>query len=165
MWRAAGDLSIGRRPAALDWERPSQLRAGSEIRSASQARSVLLDAEKAEEGAWFRMTTADESSSIFITRYEVHMSPDDVPSAYRAYVHRYPSPGYTDLEQLEIDGRPAWGFSETQWLDGEICAVSYRAIIPYESETFAVEFFSDIPQWLDAARQREVVSEFEVPES
>lgn len=133
--------------------------------NASQARSVILDVEKAEEGAWFRMTTMDESSSIFITRYEVPMGPDDIHSAYRAYVQRYPAQGYTDLEQLQIDDRPAWAFSETQWLNGKICAVSYRAIIPYESETFAVEFFSDMPQWLDAEMQRDVVSKFEVPES
>ncbi len=133
--------------------------------NAYQARSVLLDVEKAEEAAWMRLSTTDQGSSIFITRYAVSMDPEDVSSAYRAYVARYPSPGYTDLEQLEIDGQQAWGFSEMQRLNGEVCAVSYHAIIPYASETFAVEFFSDMDEWLDLAAQREVVSAFEVPES
>ncbi|MCA9726403.1 MAG: hypothetical protein KC729_01890 [Candidatus Eisenbacteria bacterium] len=133
--------------------------------NASQARSVLLDVEKADEGAWIQMTLDDEHSSIFITRYAVGLDPRDVEAAYEAYVERYPAPGYTRLEEIEIDGRPAWGFAQTQWTGDALCAVSYCAIIPYESQTFAVEFFSDMERWLDPVSQREVVSRFEVPHS
>jgi hypothetical protein len=132
--------------------------------NAYQARSVLVGVDKAEEAAWFRVSLDDESSSIFITRYEVVLASGEVGTAYQAYVDRYPAPGYTVLEEIEIDGRPAWGFAELQWLKDELCAVSYRAIIPYETETFAVEFFSDMEEWLDPVAQREVVCQFEVPD-
>lgn len=50
------------------------------------------------------------------------------------------------LEALEVDGRTAWGWGETWRLDNNgLQYVVFRAAVPYDTVTYAVEFLTGDP--------------------
>ena len=52
------------------------------------------------------------------------------------------------VEALTIDGRDAWGWEErVESTTRGLVDVAYRAVIPYDTITFAIEFESGEPKW------------------
>lgn len=53
---------------------------------------------------------------------------------------------FGELESLQVDGRTAWGWGETWYQDnGGIRYVVFRAAVPYDTVTYAVEFITGDP--------------------
>ncbi|MGW8265531.1 MAG: hypothetical protein ACWGSQ_04135, partial [Longimicrobiales bacterium] len=59
-----------------------------------------------------------------------------------------------------IDGREAWGWEEHRRPDGELSAVVSRTIVFYDTMAIALEFYSDMPEWMDASRQEAALASF-----
>lgn len=66
------------------------------------------------------------------------------------------------LEDIRIDGRPGWGWLETHIYRGEVASLELKAVVPYDTVTYAVEFYASHPEWVDEARLREVMGTFAV---
>jgi hypothetical protein len=72
---------------------------------------------------------------------------------------------FTNIEVLTIDGRRGWAWSERVESDLRgLVDVSYKAVIPYDTITFAIEFASSEPLWKASAPDtlRAVISTFAV---
>ena len=73
--------------------------------------------------------------------------------------------GYLDygpLEELKIDGRPAWGWLETQYYKEKLASLEYKAVVPYDDIMYTVEFFTGRDEFMDEAFLRESVCRFEI---
>lgn len=135
--------------------------------NAEQSRNVFPDREELWQGAWFRIETVnDDHASIFLTAYRGGAGREQVEAAREAQASRYARPGrmrYGELEELRIDGRTAWGWTESQYRsDGSVAALQYKAVVPYDTVTYAVEFFSTLEPWMDVDTLRATVMTFAV---
>jgi hypothetical protein len=53
---------------------------------------------------------------------------------------------FGEVESLQVDGRTAWGWGETWLLDnGGLQYVVFRAAVPYDTITYAVDFITGEP--------------------
>ncbi len=131
--------------------------------NAYQARNVFPEREQLGQVAWFTTRGDDEHSSIFITTYAGPSDRAQVQGARDAQEQRYGgNMRYGVLEPIEIDERPAWGWLETQYYRGELASLEYKAVLSYDTVTYAIEFFSNQSEWMDGNRLREVVATFAV---
>lgn len=72
---------------------------------------------------------------------------------------------FSNIELLTIDGRRGWGWSERVESDRRgLEDVAYKAVIPYDTITYAIEFISGEPAWKMSAPDtlRAVISTFAV---
>jgi hypothetical protein len=131
--------------------------------NATQGRNVFPDRRELAQGGWWHSPGEYDHSSVFITTYDGPSTQADVQAArdrqeeeYGQYVR------YSDLEALWIDGHAAWGWLETQILDGTTESLEYKVVVSYDSVSYAVEFFSSEPEWMDSTNMRDVVMSFAV---
>lgn len=136
--------------------------------SSTQATILFPDREVMSHGAWWRMSTDDRSSSISITRFRGAATVEDVEVArnrFAAALADTDGGEVTQLQFLRIDGREAWGWEEHGHLSGEIRTVAYRTVVLYDTMAIALEFVSDMPEWLDPARQKATLTSFALGET
>jgi len=131
--------------------------------NASQGRNVFPDRRQLAQAAWFHAMGDRDHSSVFITTYSNPSSRADVQAARDAQEQKYGnSIRYSDLEPLWIDEHAAWGWSETQVFEGGVVSLEYKAVVSYDSVSYAVEYFSNEPEYMNLAQQRDVVMTFAV---
>jgi hypothetical protein len=117
------------------------------------AHTLLPDQEPAFHTAWVH---ADVSgvSTIYIDGYRGRATIEDAMNAVdilRAAAAD-PDKRFGGIEVLTIDGRQAWGWSESvESAQRGLVEVSYRAVIPYDTITYTVEFTSGEPSFKIAA--------------
>jgi hypothetical protein len=113
-------------------------------------RRIFPDRTVAAHQTWVRSHWGD-FSGIYIQAHRGATTREEVESAWQASLT---SPGVRwdeerevgGLERLTIDGRDATGWLETvRGPAGGIAWVSYRAVIPYDTVSYAVEFLSGDP--------------------
>lgn len=113
----------------------------------SASHSLLPHMRPSFHTAWVH-TDLSGVSTIFIDGYSGKATIDDAMAAVeimRAEA-RDPDTHFGGIEALTIDGRPAWGWSErVESVQRGLVEVSYRAMIPYDTITYTVEFTSGEP--------------------
>jgi len=132
--------------------------------NSTQARNVFPDRDLVRQGAWWsNISDDDENSTIFITTYRGDATADDVVAARKAQADRYSSYlRYGEVEFLRIDGRNAWGWLETQGREGNVSSLEFKAVIPYDTITYVVEFHSSEPRFMEPDTLRAVVGTFAI---
>lgn len=131
--------------------------------SSTQADMVFPDREVMSHGAWWRMGTDDQYASISITRFRGAVTVEDVERVRDRYEAGVAQSGGGEVTQLQfhrIDGREAWGWEEQRRLDGELSAVASRTVVLYDTMAIVLEFYSDMPEWMDPSRQEAALASF-----
>jgi hypothetical protein len=131
--------------------------------NSTQAAMVFPEREVINHGAWWRMSTDDRHASISITRFRGAVSVEDVETARDLYEALVAQSGGGEVSQLQfhrIDGREAWGWEEHRRLNGEVRAVASRTVVLYDTMAVALEFYSDMPEWMDPVRQEAALASF-----
>jgi hypothetical protein len=96
--------------------------------------------------AWIESSV--DASSIFIDGYPAVLGYEDAvaarDSARRYVIDRDTSFG--EVEPISVDGRSGWGWHERVETPARgLVWVAYRALVPYDSVTYAIEFASGNP--------------------
>lgn len=104
-----------------------------------------------------------DSAYITITEYEGAATRGEFQEARDKYAERYKSEQYSEIEDLTIDGRPAWALTETSVYKGKVSTVTYTAVVAYPDRTFSIEFAARKAEWQEPAYLKRVVASFEVP--
>lgn len=132
----------------------------------SQAYRMFPDREVTFHTAWVH-TDMSGVSTIFIDGYQGSSTQDDVLAAVEVIRARAGDPDtrFGGIEALTIDGREAWGWEErVESVERGLVDVAYRAVIPYDTMTYTVEFVSGEPSLKLAAPDtlRAIVGSFAV---
>ena len=109
--------------------------------------TLLPNMQHAFHTAWVH-TDVSGVSTIFIDGYSGKATMDDAIAAVEIMREAATDPDtrFGGIEALTIDGRPAWGWSERiESIERGLEQVSYRAMIPYDTITYTVEFTSGEP--------------------
>lgn len=113
-----------------------------------QTRRMFPDREVTLHSAWIR-TGMEPYSGIYINGHPGVIGYDEVAEAQQAAraAAEHPQTSFGEIEPLTIDGRDAWGWEErlatpSLGLDW----VKYSAVIPYDTISYAVEFYSGDPR-------------------
>ncbi len=132
--------------------------------NAYQGRNVFPEREQLRQSAWARGFGDDTPhSSIYMTAYSGSSSRAEVQAARDAQEARYGrSIRYGALEDIVIDDRPAWGWLETQIYQERVASLEYKAVVSYDTVSYAVEFWSNDPELMDPATLRETVQTFAI---
>ncbi len=130
--------------------------------NASKARNIFPDERMVRQGAWTTMAIGDEdNSSIYITTYRGASDRYAIADAREDQVRRYGNHvDFGPLEELEIDGRDAYGWLETQHYKGELSSYQYKAVVPYDTLSYAVEYYSSHQRFMDPEAMRVLVTSF-----
>jgi len=132
--------------------------------NAREGRPVFPDREAIDVRAW--MTMGEDHNSIFVTEYEGPATREQVQAARDAQEKNYGNYlDYGNLEEMTIDGRPAWGWLETQHYKGKLSSYEYKAVVSYDDVSYAIEFFAGREDWRDEHKLRAFVKTFEVGRS
>lgn len=132
----------------------------------SAAHTLLPDQEATFHTAWVH-TDVSGVSTIYVDGYRGRATIEDAMKAVdivRATVTD-PDKRFGGIEALTIDGREAWGWSESvESARRGLVEVSYRAVIPYDTITYTVEFISGEPSLKIAAPDtlRAIVGSFAI---
>lgn len=129
-----------------------------------QQEEVLFpDREVVVHGAWWKMNPTDEHATIAVTHFRGPGTIEEVEAAREASSERIASEeggNATQLQFLRIDGREAWGWEE-HYPSGEgLSALAYRTVVLYDTAMVALEFHSDMEEWMDPAAQKTVLLSF-----
>ena len=124
------------------------------------ARLVLPERAMVRQRGYF--TRGDPHSSIMITRYTGATGAAEAAAARDRHAGRYRSEEYGGVETIEIDGRTAWGWTITQGYQGKVYSFEYTAVVPYQDETYTVEFFTSDGKLMNWNFLRETVQTFTV---
>lgn len=132
----------------------------------SQPHRMFPDREIAFHTAWVH-TDLGGVSTIFIDGYPGTSTQDDVLAAVETMRGNAGDPDtrFGSLEALTIDGRDAWGWEErVESVERGLVDVAYRAVIPYDTVTYTVEFTSGEPSLKLAAPDtlRAIVGSFAI---
>lgn len=116
---------------------------------AADTRVMFPDLPVAHKDAWVEASWGN-FSGIFIHGHPGILGPDEVDAARTAAMAARAGERdrveFGELEMLKVDGRTAWGWGETwRMADGGIRYVAFRAAIPYDTISYAVEFVSGEP--------------------
>jgi hypothetical protein len=113
--------------------------------------------------AW--VESIEDISTIYIDGYPAVLGYEDALAARE--VARYsasdPDATFGEVESLTIDGRDSWGWAErVQTPSRGLVWVAYRALVPYDSMTYVIEFASGHPGFKGGAPEslKAVVSTF-----
>jgi len=95
-----------------------------------------------------------DASNIFIDGYPAVLGYEDALAARdssRRYAHDAET-SFGDVEPIRVDGRDGWGWHErVETSTRGLVWVAYRALIPYDSITYAIEFSSGNPRFKSGA--------------
>lgn len=128
-------------------------------------RPMFPERERTFHTAWVRTPGMSGISVIYINGHAGRLTLDDVLEA-RAGVEAAtvdPDTHFGPIEALTIDGRQAWGWEERVQSERRgLTDVAYRAVIPYDTVTYAIEFESGEPSLKAASPDtlRAIVSSF-----
>lgn len=125
----------------------------------SQSRNIFANEDIIRQSSWTR-PNEDNYCSITMTEYRGPATRQDTQEALDYFIKRYGYQEYGPLENLTIDGRPAWGWTETQFHKGEQASLAYKAVVSYEGNCWAVEFFARDPAWQNKERLKATISSF-----
>ena len=98
------------------------------------------------QNAW--VESVDDFSTIHINGHPGVLGLEDVMAAQDTARRLAQDPDVTfgEVEPLTVDGRQAWGWAErVETPTRGLVWVAYRAAIPYDTVTYAVEFYSGEP--------------------
>ncbi len=115
---------------------------------------------------WVR-TDVSGVSVIYVNGHPGALTVDDVLTAQEGVrAHTVdPDTKFGAIEALTIDGRDAWGWEErVESTRRGLVDVAYRAVIPYDTITFAIEFISGDPNWKAVSPDslRTIISSFAI---
>jgi hypothetical protein len=113
---------------------------------AYQQRRMFPDLEVLDHKAWVE-TSWGFFSGIYINGHPGVLTLEEVERAKAERDESEPRPvTYGDIETLTIDGRTAWGWGEMlSTPEKGIQFVAYRAVIPYDTISYSVEFYGGEP--------------------
>jgi hypothetical protein len=131
--------------------------------NATQGRNVFKNGDIIYQRAYSNLSE-DNHCSIYITKYDGTVTMYEIQDARDYLAKRYDYLDYSPLEELAIGGRPAWGWLETQYYEGELSSLEYKAVVPYDDATYGIEFFAADPKYRDKGTLREMVSTFRIGE-
>jgi len=112
-----------------------------------QDRRMFPDREIVHHDAWVEASWGN-FSGIYINGHPGALTREDVEAArsesIRAAVGR--AAEFGEVEGITIDGREAWGWGES-WRrdDGGLDFVVFRAAVPYDTLTYAIDFLTGDP--------------------
>lgn len=133
------------------------------LSSLESARPVLPGRTKLSQSGYIEQGEPPEM--IVLTRYSGTTTREEAQAARDETEARYGrGGGYGPLEELEIDGRTAWGWTIEQRdsQGGTLWSREFTAVVPYDDETWAIEYSSRrAPDW-EADHLRTVVGSFTV---
>lgn len=136
--------------------------------TARPGRSMFQHLPEVYRDAWVQ--SIPPHSTITITGYAGALTLEDAMAAQdsgRLYAED-PEIVFGGLEPLDIDGREAWGWEERiETPTRGIPWVAYRAMVPYDTVTYAIEFSTEDPTYKSTApaSTRAMVSTFAVGET
>jgi hypothetical protein len=125
----------------------------------SSARLVFRGAEAVRQRCYF--TRGEPHNSIVITEFKGTTSESAVGAAKDDLASRYKE-SLGPIESLRIDGRPAWGWLETQMSGGKLYSLKYQAVVAYPASHYSVEFFATDPRFRSEEFLRRTVTTFAV---
>lgn len=133
-----------------------------------QQRRLFPQHELVFHAAW--VESVDDFSTIYIDGHAGSLGLEDVVAARDASRAAATDPDvrFGEVEPLRVDGREAWGWEErVETPTRGLVWVAYRAIVPYDSVTYAIEFFSGEPAIKRAAPDtlKAVISTFGIGET
>lgn len=133
------------------------------LSSLESARPVLPGRTKVSQSGY--LENGEPPEMIVLTRYAGTTTREEAQAARDETEARYGrGGGYGPLEELEIDGRTAWGWTIEQRdsQTGALWSREFTAVVPYDDETWAIEYASHRdPDW-EAESLRTVVASFTV---
>jgi len=96
-------------------------------------------------GVWLGdIETFEPQSEIYVTRYAGTVTIEEAEAARDLQASRYGTPSSIDYGQVAtvtIDGRPALAWMETRYDEHDaVRSLVYKAVIPYDTVSYAVEF-------------------------
>ena len=138
--------------------------------NAGKGRRIFPARDILSEGAWWGDIRSEEpQSDIFITRYVGNVTLAEAQAAREVQATRYGNPtsiDYGQVAQVSIDGREAFAWMETRFDEhGAVRSLDYKAVIPYDTVTYAVEFSTSAPQRLHPDSLTSVVHSWGVAET
>jgi hypothetical protein len=106
-----------------------------------------------------------DASNIFIDGYPAVLGYEDALAARDSSRHyaRDADTRFGEVEPIHVDGRDGWGWHErVETPTRGLVWVAYRALIPYDSMTYAIEFSSGNPRFKGGAPEtlKAVISTF-----
>jgi hypothetical protein len=115
-------------------------------------RPLVSGSDPVFRAAW--VESSADASTIFIDGYPVVLGYEDALAARdssRRYAHDAETT-FGEVEPIRVDGRDGWGWYERVETPrrGRVW-VAYRALIPYDSVTYAIEFSSGNPRFKGGA--------------
>jgi len=129
-------------------------------------RPMFPDLEMASHTTWVH-TDVSGTSIIYVDGHPGVLDVNDVTGALERAIASSTDRdrSFTNIELLTVDGRRGWAWSERVESDLRgLVDVSYKAVIPYDTITYAIEFASSEPSWKAAAPDtlRAVISTFAI---
>lgn len=108
-------------------------------------RNAFPNRELLGRGAWYGDTESFQpQSEIFVTRYAGVITRADAQAARDAQASLYGHPASIDygaVAPVTIDSRPGYAWLETRFDEhGAVRSLSYSAVIPYDTVSYALEF-------------------------
>ena len=120
------------------------------------------------QSTWVESVT--DFSTIHVNGHPGMLGLEEVMAAQDT-ARRYagdPAVIFGGVEPLTVDGREAWGWEERlQTPERGLVWVAYRAAVPYDSVTYAIEFYSGDPRFKNAAPDtlKAVIATFAIGET
>jgi hypothetical protein len=111
-----------------------------------QQRRLFPEREVVFHAAW--VESIDDFSTIYIDGHPGVLGFDDAVAAREAarLAAIDPDVRFGEVEPLQVDGRDAWGWSErVETPTRGLVWVAYRAVVPYDTVSYAIEFYSGEP--------------------
>jgi hypothetical protein len=131
----------------------------------SYSQRLITSHESIFHVAW--VESVHDFSTIFIDGYPAVLGYEDALAAREESRRVAVDPDVTfgEVEPLTIDGRSSWGWAErVQTPSRGLAWVAYRALVPYDSVTYFIEFASGNPAFKRAAPDtlKAVISTFAI---
>jgi len=130
--------------------------------NAYAARKVLADRESSRQNGYF--TLGEPASSIIITEYSGSTTRAQAEVSRAAAAAKWTYQDYGLIEDLTIDGRPAWGWLVVQRSQGKESSLEYVAVVSYDQRTYTIEFHATAAALRKASLLRRTVKSFQVVE-
>jgi hypothetical protein len=116
-------------------------------RDATEARPMFPDRAVVYHDAWVEASWGN-FSGIYINGHTGLLGSAEVDAARRSHLAATAGQRvqFGELESLQVDGRTAWGWGERWTLEnGGLQYVVFRAAIPYDTISYAVDFITGEP--------------------
>lgn len=104
----------------------------------------------------------DDRDSVIVTEYEGAASRSETQAARDEYAGRSTSTRYGPVEDLKIDGRAGWCWTEAQPGDGKVRTFQLTAVVPWGDRTYSVEYSSSGSNLKTRAELQTAVESFTV---